>query len=84
MRPGGETKGKWRILDGMVGERSIFMFGAPIVVAPESIKDRSSGLVSKFDYVLAHMGFVGSYELSSLIGCQDKSEPTIPLGCTSG
>jgi hypothetical protein len=52
--------------------------------APESIKDRSSGLVSKFDYVLAHMGFVGSHELSSLIGCQDKSEPTIPLGCTSG
>jgi hypothetical protein len=30
----GETRGKWRILDGKVGERSIFMFGAPKVVAP--------------------------------------------------
>jgi hypothetical protein len=36
---------------------------------PESIKDRSSGLVSKFDYVLAHMGFMGSRKPSSLIGC---------------
>jgi hypothetical protein len=34
MRLGGATRGKWRILDRKVGERSIFMFGAPKVVAP--------------------------------------------------
>jgi hypothetical protein len=33
MRSGGATKGKWRIPDGKVGERSVAMFGAPKVVA---------------------------------------------------
>jgi len=33
MRPGGATRGKWRIPDGKVGERSVVMFGAPKVVA---------------------------------------------------
>jgi hypothetical protein len=34
MRPGGATRGKWRIPDGKVGERSVVMFGAPKMVAP--------------------------------------------------
>jgi hypothetical protein len=34
MRPGGATRGKWRIPDGKDGERSVVMFGAPKVVAP--------------------------------------------------
>jgi hypothetical protein len=40
MRSDGATRGEWRVPDGKVGERSIFMFGAPKVVAPPmSIKD---------------------------------------------
>jgi hypothetical protein len=34
MRPGATTRGKWRIPDGKVGERSIVMFGATKVVGP--------------------------------------------------
>jgi hypothetical protein len=34
MRPGGATRGKWRIPDGNVGKRYVVMFGAPKVVAP--------------------------------------------------
>jgi hypothetical protein len=34
MRPGEATRGKWRILDGKVRERSVFMFRASKVVAP--------------------------------------------------
>jgi hypothetical protein len=34
MRSGGATRGKWRIPDGKISEWSIFMFGAPKVVAP--------------------------------------------------
>jgi hypothetical protein len=34
MRPGRATKGKWRIPDGKVGERSIVMFKALKVLAP--------------------------------------------------
>jgi hypothetical protein len=34
MRSGGATRGKWRIQDGKVGERSVVMFGALKVVAP--------------------------------------------------
>jgi hypothetical protein len=34
MRPSKATRGKWRIPDDKVGERSIFMFGAPKVIAP--------------------------------------------------
>jgi hypothetical protein len=37
MRPGGATRGKWRIPDGKVGERYVFMFGAPKVVAPACV-----------------------------------------------
>jgi hypothetical protein len=33
-------------------------------------------LVSKFDYILAHTGFMGSYKLSSVVG----QYPTIPPG----
>jgi hypothetical protein len=33
MRPGGATKGKWRILNGKVRERSVVMFDALKVVA---------------------------------------------------
>jgi hypothetical protein len=33
LRLGRVTKGKWRTPDGKVGEWSIFMFGAPKVVA---------------------------------------------------
>jgi hypothetical protein len=35
MRPGGATRGKWRKLDGKVGERSVVMFreyNTPILV----------------------------------------------------
>jgi hypothetical protein len=38
--------------------------------------------VSKFDYVLAHMGFMGSCKLSSFDYHQVRQYPTIPLGCT--
>ena len=34
MRPGGATRGKWRIPDGKGGEWNVVMFGAPKVVAP--------------------------------------------------
>jgi hypothetical protein len=34
LRPKGANRGKWRILDGKVRERSVVMFGAPKVVAP--------------------------------------------------
>ncbi len=34
MRPDGATRGKWRIPDVKVGERSGVIFGAPMVVAP--------------------------------------------------
>jgi hypothetical protein len=43
-----------------------------------------SAPVSKLDYVLTHMGFMESCKLSSFIGHQDRSYPTIPPGCTSG
>jgi hypothetical protein len=40
MRPGGASRGKWRILDGKDDEWSILMFGTSKVVAlPVSIKD---------------------------------------------
>jgi hypothetical protein len=43
MRPGGATRGKWRIPDGKVRERSVVMFRALKVVAPPVlIKDRLS------------------------------------------
>jgi hypothetical protein len=32
MRPSGTIRGKWRLLDGKAGERSVVMFGAPKVV----------------------------------------------------
>jgi hypothetical protein len=34
MRPGGTIWEKWRMQDEKVVERSVFMFGAPNVVAP--------------------------------------------------
>jgi hypothetical protein len=34
MRPGGATRGKWRILDVKVGNEFVVMFGAPKLVAP--------------------------------------------------
>jgi hypothetical protein len=34
MRPGGTIRGKWRIPDGKVVERSVVMFKALKVVAP--------------------------------------------------
>jgi hypothetical protein len=37
MSPGGATMGKWRIPDGNVSEWSVFMFGAPNVVAPACV-----------------------------------------------
>jgi hypothetical protein len=33
MRPDKATRGKWRMLDGKVGERYVVKFGAPKVVA---------------------------------------------------
>jgi hypothetical protein len=33
LKPGGATRGKWRILDGKGGEWIVFMFKAPKVVA---------------------------------------------------
>jgi hypothetical protein len=37
MRPSGAIRGKWRILDVNVRERSVVMFGAPKVVAPACV-----------------------------------------------
>jgi hypothetical protein len=37
MRPSRLTRGKWRISDGKVQERSVFMFGAPKFVGPASV-----------------------------------------------
>ena len=37
LRPGGATRGKWRIPDGKGGEWNVFMFGAPKVVAPACV-----------------------------------------------
>jgi hypothetical protein len=34
MRPGGAIRGKWRIPDGKISERKVFMFKALKVVAP--------------------------------------------------
>jgi hypothetical protein len=33
IRPGGATRGKWRIRDGKVGEKYVVIFRAPKVVA---------------------------------------------------
>jgi hypothetical protein len=55
MRPGGTLRGKWRIPDGKVEERSIVMFRAPKVVAHLcQLRIDHLALVSKFDYVLTH------------------------------
>jgi hypothetical protein len=37
MRPNRATRGKWRIPDGKVRERFVFMFGAPKFVGPASV-----------------------------------------------
>jgi hypothetical protein len=37
MRPGGATRGKWRVQDGKVRERSTVMFGSPKMVAPSCV-----------------------------------------------
>jgi hypothetical protein len=37
--------------------------------------------VSKFDYVVARAGFMGSHKFSSFIGHRVGRYPTIPLGC---
>jgi hypothetical protein len=37
MRPGRAIRGKWRIPDGKVRDRSVVMFGDPKVVAPTYI-----------------------------------------------
>jgi uncharacterized protein YndB with AHSA1/START domain len=37
LRPGGETRGKWRIPDEKVGERYVVMFRALKVVAPACV-----------------------------------------------
>jgi hypothetical protein len=37
MRSGNATRGKWRISDGKVGERFVFMFGSLKVVAPACV-----------------------------------------------
>jgi hypothetical protein len=34
LRPGGATRGKWKISYGKVGERPIVLFGALKVIAP--------------------------------------------------
>jgi hypothetical protein len=36
-RPGGATRGKWRMPDGKGGEWCVFMFRAPKVVAPARV-----------------------------------------------
>jgi hypothetical protein len=33
MRPDRTTRGKWRIPNGKVGERSVVMFGVPMLIA---------------------------------------------------
>jgi hypothetical protein len=40
--------------------------------------------VSKFDYVLAHTGFMGSRKYSSFVCHRVKRYSTIPHGCSSG
>jgi hypothetical protein len=65
MRPDGATREKWRIPDVNVRERSIFMFRAPKVVAPHLCQSRTT---SSIDYVLSHMGFMGSHKLISING----------------
>jgi hypothetical protein len=67
MRPGGASRGLWRILDGKVRERHVVKFEALRWWSPSmSIKDHIGwALWNKIDYVLAHMGFMGSYKLSS-------------------
>jgi hypothetical protein len=43
LSPGGEIRGKWRIPDGKVEERSVVMFEASKVIAPPvSIEARVS------------------------------------------
>jgi hypothetical protein len=37
LRPGEEIRGKWRMPDGKVGERSIVMFGDLKVIAPACV-----------------------------------------------
>jgi hypothetical protein len=37
VRPGGSTRGKWRIPDAKDGEWNVFMFRAPKVVAPACV-----------------------------------------------
>jgi hypothetical protein len=51
MRPGGATRGKWRIPDVKVGEWSVFMFGALKVVAPTCV-DQGSCRLGPIDQAL--------------------------------
>jgi hypothetical protein len=69
MRPGGPSWGKWRIPKGKGREGFIVMFRALKVVARLcQLRTDHLSPVSKFDYVLAHIRFMGSSKLSSFEG----------------
>jgi hypothetical protein len=69
VRPGGATRGKWRIPDEKVGS-GLFSYSelSRWQASPVSIEDRSSGPVNKIDYVLGHTTFMGSHKHSSFDG----------------
>jgi hypothetical protein len=54
-------RGKWIILDQTVESGLAHKFRAPKVVAPTQWGPNEQ----VFDYVLVHMGFMGSHKLSS-------------------
>jgi hypothetical protein len=69
MRPSGANRGKRRIPDGKVGERSGLNVWSSKVGSPHLSRLWTNHLVpvSKFDYVLTHTRFMGSHKLSSIV-----------------
>jgi hypothetical protein len=71
VRPGGATRGKWRIPDGKV-ESGLFSYLElrRWYPPPMLIKDRVGWalLQQALSCVLAHIGFMGSHKLSSFDG----------------
>jgi hypothetical protein len=60
-RPGGETRGKWRILDGK-GESALISDSELEGGSPHLCRLRTTSVgpcETSFDYVLTHVGFMG-------------------------
>jgi hypothetical protein len=73
IRPGGATSELWRIPDGK-GKSGLFSYSELTSGSPHLCRLRTDRFtpVSKFDYVLAHVRFMGSLKPSSFCNCLVK------------